>query len=89
MISNSLDVDFINGDINGRSCKNEWIIEFIIQLQWHNMTFQIIGALVGFFCLFDSLFYISIAQPRERNFDAMRDHMSLCYIAYVDVHIRN
>ena len=55
VISNSLDIDFIRDDINGRSCKNEWIIEFIIPLQWHNMsvmTFQIIGALVGFFvCL--------------------------------------
>ena len=24
MISNSLDIDFIHGDINGRSCKNQW-----------------------------------------------------------------
>ena len=30
MISNSLDIDFIYGDIHGRSCKNLWFIELLL-----------------------------------------------------------
>ena len=29
MISNSLDVDFIHGDVHGRSCKNKWCMIYM------------------------------------------------------------
>ena len=38
VISNSLDIDFIHGDIHGRSCKNVYLFMYSINafiLQWH------------------------------------------------------
>ena len=41
MISNELDIDFIHGDIHGRSCKND-ILWFDITL-WHDTAWELIS----------------------------------------------
>ena len=48
MISKELDIDFIHGDIHGRSCKNDYFINYVHmdRLMWMIRTMMMMTIMV-------------------------------------------